>query len=131
MSGTLQRAHAALEQGDATLACACALVSIADSLERLTPAVQSGALAAVAEQGSLSGQTLLRMIDRMGAGQPASGSAESSAPSTGASPASGAASSSGSSSQSMSSQSMSSTTTGASVLSPVSWGTAPNSRGGA
>lgn len=130
MSGTLQRAHAALEQGDATLACACALVSIADSLERLTPAVQSGALAAVAEQGSLSGQTLLRMIDRMGAGQAASGSPGSSAPSTGASPASGAASSSGSS-QSMSSQSMSSTTTGASMRSPVSWGTAPNSRGGA
>ena len=123
MSGTLRRARAALMQGDATLACACALVSIADSLERLTPAVQSGALAAVAEQGSLSGQTLLRMIDRMGAGQPASGSAESSAPSSGAS--------SGSSSQSMSSQSMSSTTTGASMLSPVSWGTAPNSRGGA
>lgn len=123
MSGTLRRARAALEQGDATLACACALVSIADSLERLTPAVQSGALAAVAEQGSLNGQTLLRMIDRMGAGQAASGSAESSAPSPGAS--------SGSSSQSMSSQSMSSTTTGASVLSPVSWGTAPNSRGGA
>lgn len=123
MSGTLRRARAALEQGDATLACACALVSIADSLERLTPAVQSGALAAVAEQGSLSGQTLLHLIDRMGAGQAASGSAESSAPSPGAS--------SGSSSQSMSSQSMSSTTTGASVLSPVSWGTAPNSRGGA
>ena len=130
MSGTLRRARAALEQGDATLACACALVSIADSLERLTPAVQSGALAAVAEQGSLNGQTLLRMIDRMEAGQAASGSAESSAPSTGASPASGAASSSGSS-QSMSSQSMSSTTTGASMRSPVSWGTAPNSRGGA
>lgn len=130
MSGTLRRARAALEQGDATLACACALVSIADSLERLTPAVQSGALAAVAEQGSLSGQTLLHLIDRMGAGQPASGSAESSAPSSGASPASGAASSSGSS-QSMSSQSMSSTTTGASMRSPVSWGTAPNSRGGA
>ena len=127
MSGTLQRARAALEQGDATLACACALVSIADSLERLTPAVQSGALAAVAEQGSLSGQTLLRMIDRMGAGQAASGSAESSAPSAPSRPGS----SSGSSSQSMSSQSMSSTTTGASVLSPVSWGTAPNSRGGA
>lgn len=123
MSGTLRRARAALEQGDATLACACALVSIADSLERLTPAVQSGALAAVAEQGSLNGQTLLHLIDRMGAGQAASGSAESSAPSPGAS--------SGSSSQSMSSQSMSSTTTGASVLSPVSWGTAPNSRGGA
>ena len=123
MSGTLRRARAALEQGDATLACACALVSIADSLERLTPAVQSGALAAVAEQGSLSGQTLLHLIDRMGAGQAASGSAESSAPSLGAS--------SGSSSQSMSSQSMSSTTTGASMLSPVSWGTAPNSRGGA
>lgn len=123
MSGTLRRALAALEQGDATLACACALVSIADSLERLTPAVQSGALAAVAEQGSLSGQTLLHLIDRMGAGQAASGSAESSAPSPGAS--------SGSSSQSMSSQSMSSTTTGASMLSPVSWGTAPNSRGGA
>lgn len=123
MSGTLRRARAALEQGDATLACACALVSIADSLERLTPAVQSGALAVVAEQGSLSGQTLLHLIDRMGAGQAASGSAESSAPSPGAS--------SGSSSQSMSSQSMSSTTTGASVLSPVSWGTAPNSRGGA
>lgn len=123
MSGTLRRARAALEQGDATLACACALVSIADSLERLTPAVQSGALAAVAEQGSLSGQTLLHLIDRMGAGQAASGSAESSAPSPGAS--------SGSSSQSMSSQSMSSTTTGASMLSPVSWGTAPNSRGGA
>lgn len=130
MSGTLRQARAALEQGDATLACACALVSIADSLERLTPAVQSGALAAVAEQGSLNGQTLLRMIDRMGAGQAASGSAESSTPSTGASPASGAASSSGSS-QSMSSQSMSSTTTGASMRSPVSWGTAPNSRGGA
>lgn len=123
MSGTLRRARAALEQGDATLACACALVSIADSLERLTPAVQSGALAAVAEQGSLNGQTLLHLIDRMGAGQAASGSPESSAPSPGAS--------SGSSSQSMSSQSMSSTTTGASVLSPVSWGTAPNSRGGA
>lgn len=123
MSGTLRRARAALEQGDATLACACALVSIADSLERLTPAVQSGALAAVAEQGSLNGQTLLHLIDRMGAGQAASGSAESSAPSPGAS--------SGSSSQSMSSQSMSSTTTGASMLSPVSWGTAPNSRGGA
>lgn len=123
MSGTLRRARAALEQGDATLACACALVSIANSLERLTPAVQSGALAAVAEQGSLNGQTLLHLIDRMGAGQAASGSAESSAPSPGAS--------SGSSSQSMSSQSMSSTTTGASVLSPVSWGTAPNSRGGA
>lgn len=123
MSGMLRRARAALEQGDATLACACALVSIADSLERLTPAVQSGALAAVAEQGSLNGQTLLHLIDRMGAGQAASGSAESSAPSPGAS--------SGSSSQSMSSQSMSSTTTGASVLSPVSWGTAPNSRGGA
>lgn len=123
MSGTLRRARAALEQGDATLASACALVSIADSLERLTPAVQSGALAAVAEQGSLNGQTLLHLIDRMGAGQAASGSAESSAPSPGAS--------SGSSSQSMSSQSMSSTTTGASVLSPVSWGTAPNSRGGA
>lgn len=126
MSGTLRRARAALEQGDATLACACALVSIADSLERLTPAVQSGALAAVAEQGSLSGQTLLRMIDRMGAGQAASGSAGSSAPFA---PSPGA--SSGSSSQSMSSQSMSSTTTGASMLSPVSWGTAPNSRGGA
>lgn len=123
MSGTLRRARAALEQGDATLACACALVSIADSLERLTPAVQSGALAAVAEQGSLNGQTLLHLIDRMGAGQAASGSPESSAPSPGAS--------SDSSSQSMSSQSMSSTTTGASVLSPVSWGTAPNSRGGA
>lgn len=123
MSGTLRRARAALAQGDATLASACALVSIADSLERLTPAVQSGALAAVAEQGSLSGQTLLHLIDRMGAGQAASGSAESSAPSLGAS--------SGSSSQSMSSQSMSSTTTGASMLSPVSWGTAPNSRGGA
>lgn len=123
MSGMLRRARAALEQGDATLACACALVSIADSLERLTPAVQSGALAAVAEQGSLNGQTLLHLIDRMGAGQAASGSAESSAPSPGAS--------SGSSSQSMSSQSMSSTTTGASMLSPVSWGTAPNSRGGA
>lgn len=123
MSGTFRRARAALEQGDATLACACALVSIADSLERLTPAVQSGALAAVAEQGSLNGQTLLHLIDRMGAGQAASGSAESSAPSPGAS--------SGSSSQSMSSQSMSSTTTGASMLSPVSWGTAPNSRGGA
>lgn len=131
MSGTLQRAHAALEQGDATLACACALVSIADSLERLTPAVQSGALAAVAEQGSLNGQTLLHLIDRMGAGQAASGSAESSAPSSGASSPSPPGSSSGSSSQSMSSQSMSSTTTGASVLSPVSWGTAPNSRGGA
>lgn len=123
MSGMLRRARAALEQGDATLASACALVSIADSLERLTPAVQSGALAAVAEQGSLNGQTLLHLIDRMGAGQAASGSAESSAPSPGAS--------SGSSSQSMSSQSMSSTTTGASMLSPVSWGTAPNSRGGA
>lgn len=130
MSGTLRRARAALEQGDATLACACALVSIADSLERLTPAVQSGALAAVAEQGSLSGQTLLRMIGRMGAGQAASGSAESSAPSSGASSPSPPGSSSGSS-QSMSSQSMSSTTTGASMLSPVSWGTAPNSRGGA
>lgn len=131
MSGTLQRAHTALEQGDATLACACALVSIADSLERLTPAVQSGALAAVAEQGSLSGQTILHLIDRMGAGQPASGSVESSAPSPGASTPSRPGSSSGSSSQSMSSQSMSSTTTGMSVLSPVSWGTAPNSRGGA
>lgn len=130
MSGTLRRARAALEQGDATLACACALVSIADSLERLTPAVQSGALAAVAEQGSLSGQTLLRMIDRMCAGQAASGSTGSSAPSSGASAPSRPGSSSGSS-QSMSSQSMSSTTTGASVLSPVSWGTAPNSRGGA
>lgn len=127
MSGTLRQARAALEQGDAMLACACALVSIADSLERLTPAIQSGALAAVAEQGSLSGQTLLRMIDRMGAGQAASGSAESSAPSAPSRPGS----SSGSSSQSMSSQSMSSTTTGASALSPVSWGTAPNSRGGA
>lgn len=131
MSGTLQRAHAALEQGDATLACACALVSIADSLERLTPAIQTGALAAVAEQGSLSGQTILHLIDRMGAGQAASGSAESSAPSPGASSPSRPGSSSGSSSQSMSSQSMSSTTTGMSVLSPVSWGTAPNSRGGA
>lgn len=130
MSGTLRQARAALEQGDATLACACALVSIADSLERLTPAVQSGALAAVAEQGSLSGQTLLHLIDRMGAGQAASGSAESSAPSPGASDPSRPGSSSGSS-QSMSSQSMSSTTTGASMLSPVSWGTAPNSRGGA
>ncbi len=127
MSGTLRRARAALEQGDATLACACALVSIADSLERLTPAIQTGALAAVAEHGSLSGQTLLRMIDRMGAGQPASGSAEPSAPSAPSRPGS----SSDSSSQSMSSQSMSSTTTGASMLSPVSWGTAPNSRGGA
>lgn len=124
MSGTLRQARAALEQGDATLACACALVSIADSLERLTPAVQSGALAAVAEQGSLNGQTLLHLIDRMGAGQAASGSPESSSPSP-------PGSSSGSSSQSMSSQSMSSTTTGASMLSPVSWGTAPNSRGGA
>lgn len=130
MSGTLRRARAALEQGDATLASACALVSIADSLERLTPAVQSGALAAVAEQGSLSGQTLLHLIDRMGAGQAASGSTGSSAPSSGASAPSRPGSSSGSS-QSMSSQSMSSTTTGASVLSPVSWGTAPNSRGGA
>lgn len=130
MSGTLRQARAALEQGDATLACACALVSIADSLERLTPAVQSGALAAVAEQGSLNGQTLLHLIDRMGAGQAASGSPESSAPSPGASAPSRPGSSS-SSSQSMSSQSMSSTTTGASVLSPVSWGTAPNSRGGA
>lgn len=130
MSGTLRRARAALEQGDATLACACALVSIADSLERLTPAVQSGALAAVAEQGSLNGQTLLHLIDRMGAGQAASGSPESSAPSSGASAPSRPGSSS-SSSQSMSSQSMSSTTTGASMLSPVSWGTAPNSRGGA
>lgn len=126
MSGTLRRARAALEQGDATLACACALVSIADSLERLTPAVQSGALAAVAEQGSLNGQTLLHLIDRMGAGQAASGSPESSAPSSGASSPSPPGSSSGSSSQSMSS-----TTTGASMLSPVSWGTAPNSRGGA
>ena len=124
MSGTLRRARAALEQGDATLACACALVSIADSLERLTPAVQSGALAAVAEQGSLSGRTLLHLIDRMGAGQAASGSTGSSAPSSRPGSSSG-------SSQSMSSQSMSSTTTGASVLSPVSWGTAPNSRGGA
>lgn len=130
MSGTLRQARAALEQGDATLACACALVSIADSLERLTPAVQSGALAAVAEQGSLNGQTLLHLIDRMGAGQAASGSPESSAPSSGASAPSRPGSSS-SSSQSMSSQSMSSTTTGASMLSPVSWGTAPNSRGGA
>lgn len=130
MSGTLRQARAALEQGDATLACACALVSIADSLERLTPAVQSGALAAVAEQGSLNGQTLLHLIDRMGAGQAASGSPESSAPSSGASAPSPPGSSSGSS-QSMSSQSMSSTTTGASMLSPVSWGTAPNSRGGA
>ena len=124
MSGTLRRARASLEQGDATLACACALVSIADSLERLTPAVQSGALAAVAEQGSLSGRTLLHLIDRMGAGQAASGSTGSSAPSSRPGSSSG-------SSQSMSSQSMSSTTTGASVLSPVSWGTAPNSRGGA
>ena len=127
MSGTLRRARAALEQGDATLASACALVSIADSLERLTPAIQTGALAAVAEQGSLNGQTILHLIDRMGAGQTASGSAGSSAPSAPSPPGS----SSGSSSQSMSSQSMSSTTTGASVLSPVSWGTAPNSRGGA
>lgn len=130
MSGTLRQARAALEQGDATLACACALVSIADSLERLTPAVQSGALAAVAEQGSLSGQTLLGMIGRMAAGQTASGSPEPSAPSSGASAPSRPGSSS-SSSQSSSSQSMSSTTTGMSMLSPVSWGTAPNSRGGA
>lgn len=130
MSGTLRRARAAIEQGDATLASACALVSIADSLERLTPAVQTGALAAVAEQGSLSGRTILHLIDRMGAGQAASGATGSSAPSSGASAPSRPGSSSGSS-QSMSSQSMSSTTTGASVLSPVSWGTAPNSRGGA
>lgn len=109
----LQRARAELEHGDARLASAWALLSIADSLERLTPAVQSGALAALSMHGGMRGQAILDAIGHMLAD-----------PSASSSP-------SPSSDQSMSSQSMSSTTTGPSVRSPVSWGTAPNSRGGA
>lgn len=107
MTTLTERARQALTQGDATMASAAALVSIAETLERLAPYIQANTLASVSRTGGESMSAILDSLDCL-AHSPSSMSSHTD----------------------MSSQSTSSATTGPNVASPFSW-TAPNRRGGA